>query len=206
MLFNSRRCLRSYIAALETAGIRSPAEDLWRAEASLLQVQPPLCFVMRCFAEQFLFCAQKYMKQQVCVQGSGPGQTWDECCCLPGGNCVFVCRRRRNFYLSVAKGLVVLESVTAASATGGMQKAAIYWSWKSLFFTSKKNLKMKKKIWKKKNWSSLFLPRTSALNLGLGSFWKRLFWLRVLFCSLNGGGWTIGRLCRNNSRFFVFFF
>lgn len=121
MQLSSRRCLRSQNAALETTGIRSPA-GLRRAEASLLQVQPPLCLVIRRFCRTVsVFCVGLHETASV-WKGSGLARHERNVGCLPGGGRVFVCRRRRNFYLSVAKGLVVLESVTAASATRRCRK------------------------------------------------------------------------------------
>lgn len=66
------------------------------------------------------------MKRRVCVEGSGLARHETSVGCLPGGGRVLVCRRRRNFDLSVARGLVVFKSVTAASATQRCRKAATY--------------------------------------------------------------------------------
>lgn len=75
-----------------------------------------------------------------------PGQTWDECRQPTRRRPHFVCRRRRNFYLSAAKGLVVLESVTAASATKRCRKQLFIDAERSYFFGLQRKILGGKKL------------------------------------------------------------
>lgn len=135
-LLNSRRCSRSQKAALETSGTRSPLEGLCRAIPLLLQAQLPRYLIIRCFAEQFLFRAQEYMK----AASVSKAAAWPDMRRMLAANQAAAASLSADvggiFYISVAKG---------PAGASRWRKRAIYWCWKLFFFTSKKNSKMKKK-------------------------------------------------------------